>query len=49
MMCNSSKEPTVKRIDFESVRGSSSVWGPSEAEVVIADVVGGQVSHIQVH
>lgn len=44
-----SRALTVKRIDFESVGGGCSVRGPSDAERVIADIVGGEVCHIQVH
>lgn len=42
-------ELTIKRIDFESVRGGCSVRGPSEAEGVVANVVGVQVRHVQIH
>lgn len=40
---------TVKRIDFDSVGGSCSVRHPSNTESVVADVVGVQVCHVQVH
>ena len=40
---------TVKRIDFESVGGGCSVRGPADAEIVVANVVSGQVCHVQVH
>ena len=40
---------TVERFHFQSVGGGGSVGGPADAERVIANVVGGQVRHIQVH
>ena len=40
---------TVERLHFQSVGGGGAVGGPADAERVIANVVGGQVRHIQVH
>lgn len=40
---------TVEWIQFESVGSGSPVGGPSHAEGVITNVVGGKVSDVQVH
>ena len=40
---------TNKRVDFKPVGGGCSVGGPPDAEAVVSNVVGLQVSHIQVH
>lgn len=43
------KTLTVKRIDLQPVRGSRSVRSPTDAEGVVANVVGVKVRDVQVH